>query len=511
MYTDGSGPGQQGYTLCPNPLCDGWVWNSRRSIIHCSKCGSAMSLPAPKGKSKGKGKHGLLYSGKGDGGKSVGLDAWPALAPASRAPWNWPVPPGPLGVWAVGKKGKGKGKDQQLAGGKGPKGGQAAHPQPQHRGDDAAAHSGEAAAAKKGETDLAVARQEVQFYKNLENKGLLSPSSPQMQQAQERLRKAKERELSSRSLPQQARSLQDRIHGLDRRMEQFRQQASEVSTQICSLCDQYESLLEQHTELKEEREQACIQLSVVQKATVPNTAGLWKPVGQPSSLDKVFLSFQQELSALYPGLPQDQLEKLGASVTEMYQAAAALKPADLEQRQGTVDEAPSKKHKTGPGCLVSRHLLGAGELSGPQQFRPEHAGDVPAEDGDGDMPIDLFGDGSEEPFIEGDPEGQQQDWHAAQQSPQNLDEEEDDRISYRSGKSGRSGRSVGSRLSGDNIFPGSEARSRVAQIAARWSDFQQSGSQPSVRSNHIKPSRQQGAGKGRLSSHREGGDDEDDL
>ncbi len=499
MYSDGSGQGS-GFTHCPNPQCDGWVWNSRKSVTHCRKCATPMQMPrTPKPlKGFGKGKY------KGDGGKAVGPDLLSAISqPFPGAPWNWPYLPGLLSHkggarMPDGSFGKGKGKDT-AKNGKGPKGGRTQRDTPAG-GDVAAAHIGEGL-NKQMEAELAVAKQEVQFYRNLETKGLLAPGNRQMQQAQERLRKAKEKELGSRSLPQQARSLQDRRRNIEQKLTQQRSEAERISTQLCELCDQYEALADQHADLKSERDQTAVQLSVVQKAAAGASPGLWKPVGKPGTLDRIFLQFQEQRRELYPSLEQAQMEKLGESVTELYQTASNHTPddsmVDLEQLHG-----PAKKARQAlPGQLVGKHLLGAGALSGPQHFR---LSDDNPEDGSA-ADDDMQGEGEEVPFIEGDPAGQKAAWEA--QANHDL-ADDDDAYSIRSGKSGRSGKSASSRHS--DILPGSKARGKVAAIAQRWAEFQST----SVRQTNLKKS-----GKGPSASasqglaiHRESAqEDESDL
>ena len=447
----------------------------------------------PKGRGKGKNQ----YS---DGGKAnAALYAAPQLYPYPGAPWNWPpLPlPGRQPTKEFGKPtAKGKGRNAV----KGPKGGRRPPAQTAAIGEPDAAHDGEA--ARRVESELAVAKQEVQFYRSLETKGQLGQGSPQMQGAQERLRKAKEKALGTRSLPQQARSLQDRLLSIEHKMEQQRRQADQVSTQLCKLCDQYEAILDQHNELKAEREQTRIQLEIVQGAAVSSTPGLWKPVGRPSSLDKVFLQFQEQLRSLYPGLQQDKIEKLGASVTDLYQTAASLRPQDSEAADMDDQEdsqAPPKRPRAAPGSLIDKQLLGAGTLSGPRHFRPEHAVDSAGGEDQEDQPEEA----RSEPFVEGDPEGMQRDWYEQQYASQAGDEAEDDRQSHKSGQSGRSRYSISSRRSED--LPGAEARSRVAQVAARWAEFQGT----SVRQTHLKGKQKGPAASSRLASHREELQDEE--
>ncbi len=392
MFMYHSTPKGQGKLFCTTPGCEGWIWNTRRKTTHCKIClapidWSADGNPggqATVGKGKGKGKAGAINPGlshPGHGHPGAVLQGfWPPLVsgPGMHYPAPWQHPPS----WP-----KGKGAQHHRGGSRPPW----EYPPPpqrgQHQPDQSPRHdknggkggavSGQDAGRKgeqrqQAEQELALAQQEVQFYRRMEQRGMLASGSRQVQEAAERLRKARMRELGSRTLPQQAKSLRDKLQSIHQRLEQQKRMASAMATQMCELCDKHEALAGEHVALKIERREIQERLDLVEQSAakeVPTTA--WQRSGQTTDpMDQAFLEFQDKITALFPDIDKSQQESLNSVIGEAYRAASHIQNKKLGDRQER-----AKRSRTGRGEAVS----------GPRHFQPGHMEDTPAQqDGDGD-------------------------------------------------------------------------------------------------------------------------------
>ena len=368
----------QGKVFCTTPGCIGWVWNTRTRVSHCRLCSepidwSGVVKPSDaKGTKKGYGKS-SIFSGKGGlsrtshaQGGGMSYDGWPPLGkgPAVQFPYGMYYVPPQKGAWS---KARTKGdKSSQLPaadGGKG-KGSGAATAQPTQSGE-----SKEDAARRQAERQVALAQQEVQFYRRMEQKSMLPLQSRQMQEAQERLRKAKLHELGSRSLPQQAKSLRDKLHGLEVRLSQQRVEAAKLTDHMATLQEQHRVLAESHVELKREKAEVRARLDLVEAASskeIPEQS--WTTKGRTDPMDSVFMDFQSHLQQLFPDLGKSQADSLNAALGTVYKTASHIQSAKLDSREST-----AKRVRTGgDGGQVG--------LSGPSYFRIGEAEDDPGQD-----------------------------------------------------------------------------------------------------------------------------------
>ncbi len=306
----------QGKVFCTTPGCPGWVWNNRKKVSHCHLCSEPIDWT---------GVHGVTGNQKGFGkslkgkGKAKGVvpsqytqggflpEGWPQLSPGPMYQYGWYPPLLPHGAWSKGGP-KGRGKPQNLQSQQQPVQPRTMRPG-RGKGKDSGGQHGqtpisEDSARKQAEQQLALAQQEVQFYRRVEQKEMLPPHSAQMQAAQERLRKAKLHELGSRSLLQQAKSLRDKLHSLELRLQNQRVEAPRIMDTMATLKEQHQVLAESHIELKKERAEVRARLDLVEHASskaLPESS--WKTSGKSDPLDSAFMDFQFQ-SPLSEPLPR---------------------------------------------------------------------------------------------------------------------------------------------------------------------------------------------------------------
>ena len=308
---------------------------------------------------------------------------------------------------------------------------------------------------QEAEQQLAVAKQEVSFYRSLESKGLLAAGSRQMQDAQERLRRAKLHELGQKTLPEQARALQDRLRTMDQRLQAQTDEATAIEEQMRQLQERHSELAQMHTQLSEEREEAQRQLGFVQQSAakeVPPNA--WRKVSRnPAPVEELFLEFQDRLNELLPSdIPSAQSHVLDESFTQLYKTSMAVRsPLDGLGKDRSNEADPDKRPRNLHPGELAKDLL-----SGPQYF-DMHAADredgarsqlqdsrMGNEHGSNDDEDDLPSlGGEEEPFLEGHggPPYDEPDGALGAEVDDDPDDDQDDARSRHSRRSVRSVRS----------------------------------------------------------------------
>ena len=440
--------------FCTTPGCSGWIWSSRRKVSHCRQCmapidWTSVSKGGPaghKGQAKstsGKGAHQQFLGG-------VPQDGWPPLVSGSQySQFGW-MPP--VGFWSKGKgkfgqplfpgpqwgKGKGKGQTQPPSTTWQAKGNFS-------KGQGGSADSGACTAGgsdgdrKKAEQQVALAQQEVQFYRRMEQRGMLAPNSRQMRESQERLRKAKLHELGSRSLPQQAKSLRDKLQSLEIKLSQQRLEASRITDEFVTLEERHRVLAASHVELKKERQDIKARLDLVEhSATKELPDGSWKQAKGTGPMDEVFMQFQSQLASLFPDLDKAQSEALQTALGNAYKTADHIQATKLHHRP----EQPKRVRTGGKGEVLSgpRHFP-MEALQEEEQSSRSGAGAQPQHDDDGYGNFDVHSllrypppsmsatdtqngeEGPIEDFIEGDPELWRQ---KRARDERDLDDMEDD-------------------------------------------------------------------------------------
>ena len=116
------------------------------------------------------------------------------------------------------------------------------------------------------EQEVALAQQEVQFYRRMEHKGMLPLISRQVRDSKERLRKANPKELENRSLPQQAKSLRDKLQSIEARLSQQRIEASKIAYELAALEARHPVRADSRIALKLERAGVRARLDLVEES-----------------------------------------------------------------------------------------------------------------------------------------------------------------------------------------------------------------------------------------------------